>query len=220
MTTWHERLQQALNARGKIPADLARYCGVKPPSVSDWLSGKTKMIGGKNAAKVCEFLRINHDWLFDGKPPSGLEDESNAEQAPALGAFRKLGVVGTAQLGDNGYWAELEYPVGHGDGYVEYPSKDPQAYALRCNGDSMKPRIKHGEFVIIEPGHQVVNGDEVLVKCREGRVMVKELLYIRDSIVNLGSVNEAHGRITIPQRDVETIQYVAAIVKSALWVQE
>jgi phage repressor protein C with HTH and peptisase S24 domain len=26
--------------------------------------------------------------------------------------------------------------------------------ALRCTGDSMKPRIKDGEYVVVEPNHQ------------------------------------------------------------------
>lgn len=228
MTTWHSRLQEALTIRGIKPATLARYCGVKPPSVAAWLDGGTRMIGGKNSAKACELLQINSDWLFEGKQPSGLDQptaeeqravyrNSNAGPELALGQRRRIGVVGTAQLGDDGYWAELEYPAGHGDGYIEHTSRDADAYALRCRGDSMKPRIKNGEFVIIEPGNEPINGDEVVVKCNQGRVMVKELLYVRDGNVHLGSVNEAHGKITIPLSDVESIHCVAAIVKSIYW---
>lgn len=62
-------------------------------------------------------------------------------------------MVGTAQLGDDGYFCELQYPVGHGDGRINWPTRDPNAYALRCKGESMKPRIRHGEFVVIEPNH-------------------------------------------------------------------
>jgi len=57
----------------------------------------------------------------------------------------------------------------------------------------------------------------VLVKCKQGRVMVKELLYIRAGIIHLASVNELHGKVTINADDVDTMHYVAAIVKNALW---
>lgn len=60
-------------------------------------------------------------------------------------------VVGTVQAGDEGYWDELQYPVGHGDGFIRYPSRDRNAYALRVKGDSMRPRIKPGEFIIALP---------------------------------------------------------------------
>jgi hypothetical protein len=36
-------------------------------------------------------------------------------------------------------------------GLRRYPSRDPNAYALRVKGDSMRPRIKPGEFVLVEP---------------------------------------------------------------------
>ena len=81
----------------------------------------------------------------------------------------------------------------------------------------MKPRIRHGEFVIVEPNRAVAPGDEVLVKEKNGRVMVKELSYIRDGMVYLDSVNEAHPKISVSQQDVEVMHYVAGIAKSTLW---
>lgn len=134
-----------------------------------------------------------------------------------LSVARRLPVVGTALLGDNGFFVELEYPVGFGDGYVEHSTNDKDAYALQCKGESMRPRIKPNEFVIVEPNTKVSNGDEVLVKCIKGRVMVKELLYIRDGEVNLGSVNESFAKITIPLAEIESMQYVGAIVKNSKW---
>ena len=84
----------------------------------------------------------------------------------------------------------------------------------------MKPRIRHGEFVIVEPNHAVTPGDEVLAKAKDGRVMVKQLAYIRDGMVYLDSVNEAHPRISIAHEDMHALHYVAGIAKSALWHDE
>jgi SOS-response transcriptional repressor LexA len=156
--------------------------------------------------------------LNDISPRLALLFESvNFVQSEGVMPAKKLPVVGTAQLGDNGFFVELEYPVGYGDGYVEHSTTDKDAYALQCKGDSMRPRIKPNEYVIIEPNAKVNNGDEVLVKCTKGRVMVKELLYIRDGEVHLGSVNESFAKITIPLSEVDTMQYVGAIVKSSKW---
>ena len=136
----------------------------------------------------------------------------NADPAGKLRTFRDVPVVGTAQLGDNGFWEELEFPVGHGDGYITYPAKDPQTYALRVRGDSMRPRIKSGEFIVAEPHTPPQPGDDVVVKTKSGRSMVKELLYMRDNEVALGSINQDHKTITIPLTDIESIHYVAAII--------
>ncbi|MGJ7508700.1 S24 family peptidase [Variovorax sp. GT1P44] len=137
-------------------------------------------------------------------------------------AQRYVPVVGTARLGDDGHYYELEYPVGHGDGFLKYPSNDKNAYAVRCRGESMSPRIRHGEFAIIEPNHVVVPGDEVLVKSQDGRVMIKVLAYARDGLVHLDSINNNHQifpRISLAEEDIAAMHYVAATAKSALWFE-
>lgn len=132
----------------------------------------------------------------------------------------RIPVVGHARLGDNGHFVELEYPVGHGDGYIDLPTRDPNAYALRCVGDSMKPRIRNGEFVVVEPNRAIANGDEVLVKAADGRVMVKQFLYRRDGRVHLLSVNEAHPPMALDEHEVEAMHCVVAITMASRWVAE
>lgn len=70
MSTLAERLEKALaGPPPKRPADLARACGVKPPSVSDWLSGKTKKMEGANLLAAAEFLDVSYWWLAAGQGP-------------------------------------------------------------------------------------------------------------------------------------------------------
>ena len=139
-------------------------------------------------------------------------DRTNVEPAPALRPFKDVPVVGTVQGGDKGYLLELEHAVGHGDGHITYPARDSQSYAVRVRGDSMRPRIKAGEFIVCEPNHECQPGDDVVVITRDGQRMVKELLYIRDDEATLGSINNGHGNITIPLADIEKMHYVAAII--------
>ena len=129
----------------------------------------------------------------------------------------RVPVVGTAQLGDDGFWHEYEYPTGHGEGYVVYPTKDPNCYAVRVKGDSMRPRIKPGEFVVIEPNTTINQGDEVLVRVRDGRKMIKILHSRRDGMVELYSVNEAHRPITLDDQQIESMHFVAGILKASLY---
>ncbi len=121
-------------------------------------------------------------------------------------------VVGTAQLGDDGYWLEMEFPVGHGDGWVRYPARDPNAYALRCKGDSMRPRIKNGEFVVVEPNTPFKPGHDVLVRDKRGRAMVKVFNFERDGSIEVGSVNEDHKAITLTLEEIDKIHRVVAVL--------
>lgn len=129
-------------------------------------------------------------------------------------------VVGTAQLGDHGYWSELDYPAGEGDGFVMYPARDPNTYAVRVKGDSMRPRIKPGEFVVIEPNAPVHIGEEVLVQTTDGRSMIKQLGARRNGLVELISINEQdHRPITLEERDIVKMHHVGGIMKASMYYE-
>jgi SOS-response transcriptional repressor LexA len=145
-------------------------------------------------------------------PSRLLQDADVLSPAPVLREFKNVPIVGAVQGGDNGFLTEIDYPTGYGDGHLTYPAKDNNTYALKVKGDSMRPRIKNNEFIIIEPNHQPQPGDDVIVCTRDGRKMVKELLYIRDGEVTLRSVNNDHNDITLKLTEVEKLHYVAAIV--------
>ncbi len=132
-------------------------------------------------------------------------------------SLQKVPVLGNTQLGHGGYWSDMQYPVGNGDGFLRWPSCDHDVYALKCVGDSMMPRIKEGEFVIVEPNQNFHPGDEVLVVTKSGEVMVKTFLFKRDGFYHLLPVNEDHAPIRLAVQDVTKMQYVAGIAKSSLW---
>jgi len=230
MSTLAERIKSERKAQGLNQVELGKAVGVSKSSVHQWESGLTKELTGNNLINAAKALKVNPDWLSTGKgnklaiEPSSpsqqkIELTTNAYETLKLGEFSLIPVVGTAQLGDNGHWYELEYPVGYGDGHIRYPSRDHNAYALRCVGDSMKPRIRDGEFVVVEPNREVRPGDDVVLKSLSGAVMAKTFLYNRDGKIYLQSINESHPSISIPLEEVDKIHPVAAIVNSALWVK-
>lgn len=120
-----------------------------------------------------------------------------------------LPLVGEVKGGDDGYLEELQYPVGHGEGLVEYPTADPSAYALRVRGDSMHPRYRAGEFVVVEPSIEPQQGDDVVVLCTNGRKLLKQLNWRRDGEVQLLSINNSYAPITLGDDEIESIQLVA-----------
>ena len=85
MNTLGARLRAALaGPPKKSQAALARACGVKPPSVHDWLSGETKTIEGQNLLRAAKFLGVSPEWLTTGKGPKHPGDVAAIEQAPTL----------------------------------------------------------------------------------------------------------------------------------------
>ena len=137
-----------------------------------------------------------------------------------LKQFRRLPVVGEVKGGADGYLEELEYPVGHGEGYINYPTTDPHAYALRVRGDSMHPRYRAGEFVVIEPSIEAQEGDDVVVALVNGRKMLKEFRWRRDGEYQFTSVNNGYEPITLAAREILSIQLVGGRARrNALQIQ-
>jgi phage repressor protein C with HTH and peptisase S24 domain len=204
---------------GASPAAIAQLAKIPLSDVEEWAQGLRKPTLDQ-AIAIQDRYQINAVWLMTGKgqpsPTIAHNDDWNPIPIPQR-AYKKIAVVAMAQLGDNGNFCDLEYPVGHGDGYLHFISTDPDAYGLRCAGQSMEPRIRDGEFVVVAPNHPVTNGDEVLVKSRDGRVMVKVLGYARDGYTTLLSVNQTHKPIRILSADIERMSFIEAIVKPSAW---
>lgn len=211
-----ERVQEMLTETGMDTAAFAEKAKIPHERVESWLKGTT--ISVEDAVAIQTVFGYNSAWVLARVGQKKAAIQYNDEFRPkGLGKRKRLAVVGMAQLGDNGYWADIEYPVGHGDGYIDWPTSDPDAYAIECSGDSMRPRIKHGEFVIIEPNHPIQPGEEVMVKSKDGRVMVKELAYKNAGRYTLLSINEAHGKIMLHEDEIEKMHYVAGIAKHSMW---
>lgn len=67
--TLSERIREAMREAGVSQVALAKACGVKPPSVNGWLSGKSKFLRGENLLKAASALKVSEEWLAEGRGP-------------------------------------------------------------------------------------------------------------------------------------------------------
>lgn len=82
MKTLAERLKYAMEVLPlkKIKGvELARAVGVKPPSVSDWLSGKSKTMEGENLLRAAKHLNVNPVWLATGSGEVIADQKNNSK---------------------------------------------------------------------------------------------------------------------------------------------
>lgn len=186
---------------GLSQEDLAERLGCTQGAVGHWLSGRREP----------KLDTINQVLAEVGLPPLAFHDaeESNVEPGPPVSSpYREIKILGTAQMGTEGYWHALD----EADGVVDVPSRDPGAYALRLKGDSMAPAIRSGWIAVCEPNGRLVPGEYVMIRLVDGESMLKELLYANEVEVSVMSVNDAYGRRTIPIEQIDQIHYVGAIV--------
>lgn len=214
-----DRLTQRLKETGLTQSELAKRINVSKTTITFWKTGVNKL-SGENLMALAKALRCSARWLATGegapvpeglsldKPWLDMDDASNVEQGPPIvSPYRAIPIVGTAQMGAEGYWYALE----EADGTVDAYSRDASAYALRLKGDSMEPAIHSGWVAVIEPDRDYFPGEYVMVRTTEGESMLKRLLYSNEAEVSLLSVN-GHTIRNIPTEQIEHIHSVGAIV--------
>lgn len=203
-----DRLKKARKHAKLTQVELAERAGIKQASVSEIERGLTRTSG--YMVKLAQVCGVSPVWLSEGIGEMELGAESNVEAGPPITSpIRRIDIVGTAQLGQSGYWIGMEL----GEGFVETYSRDEDAYALRLKGDSMSPAIRDGWVAVCEPNHRLVPGEYVMVTTIDGQSMVKELLFENEDGVSLMSVNAAYGeRRTVPWSDISKIHYVGNIL--------
>lgn len=82
MSILSERLKYALSLkRNATQADLAKACGLKPPSIWSWFAGETKSIKGSNLLLAAEYLGVRPKWLAEGIGPMRDRPSGSAVQA-------------------------------------------------------------------------------------------------------------------------------------------
>ena len=126
-------------------------------------------------------------------------------RAPA----KAVPLIGFAEAGAGGYFDDGGFPAGEGWDEIPFPAvNDQHAYALEISGDSMEPAYRDGTIIMISPAASIRRGDRVVVKTREGEVMVKELKRRTAKTIELRSINTDHGDRSLPVRDCEWIARV------------
>lgn len=225
-----ERLKIAMQLAGVKQVDLAKACGVKPPSVNGWLSGKSKFLRGENLLAAARVLQVNEEWLATGKGPmkpeldnpqqSDLSERiaqararqqyivnlTNVEPATIKGS---VPLVSWVQAGDFSEAIDL-YQPGHAEEWIDTTVAIKQhTFALRVFNDSMEPDFPPGTILIVEPEMDALPGDYVIAKNGDNEATFKQL--IRDgSDLYLKPLNPRY-----PMKKVDDKVRIIGVVRSA-----
>jgi len=223
MNTLQERIKEAMTYRKSIATlgesvsqtELARYCGIKTPSVSNWFNGRTKELTGPNLINAAKYLQVSAEWLGSGKgrmvpeknPPSFVDvDIAEIEHS------RKVPLISWVQAGE---WCEAVDPFlpGEADQWLSCPVPHSEyTYALTVNGDSMTAQTvgirsyPEGSTIFVDPlKRNPVNGDRVIA-CLDGTNEVTfKIFKNEDGRTWLEPINTRHDPIKDPFKVIGTV---------------
>lgn len=225
MSTLQTRIQELMEKTGWSIGRIADIAGVSSSAVSQWLNGQTASIKLEPALMLERESGYSALWLANGKgvkqvvQPAPLDAGDEVLEPEFAGNARReraIPIVGTAKMGDDGYYEEMSPVVGAGDGHIEIATEDPNAYGLRVRGQSMFPAIRDGWYVLVEPNGQPRIGEYVLLKLSNGKKMVKELINHRQGSYEVMSVNGGV-RMSFDVTEIESVQAVGAVVSPSKW---
>lgn len=135
----------------------------------------------------------------------------NAEMPAGVYSIRNIRHIPVVGMCEGGMpeviWDGGDGPHGATDEYAEVATTDPHAFITEVHGTSMIPRYFPGEYALVEPNTAPELEDDVLVRLKDGRTMLKRLLGRRGGL-RLGSYNDAEV-FTLRPDDVSWMYYVA-----------
>ena len=180
---------------GLTPSGLAKRAGLDPTTFNKskriTADGRTRWPSTESVAKALDATATNFDTFV------ALIADTNRNAAPAVP------LLDFAQAGSGGFFDDGGFPSGKGWDEIAFPSIDDEhAYGLEIAGDSMLPAYRDGDVIIVSPTAPVRRGDRVVVKTREGEVMVKELARKTGKAIELKSLNVSHPDRTLAAADV------------------
>lgn len=162
-----QRLERLLGEKnGGNQSELARFVGVSPQAVQQWIAGETSP-RGKNLERAADFLNVSPAELRFGQQPA-------KNIAPAPVGTRQIPLISCVQAG---MWTEIADAYAPGDG-ADWLLTDldlsVHAFALEIKGDSMLPDFRPGDRVIIDPAVVPQPGDFVVAKNGEDEATFKK----------------------------------------------
>lgn len=213
---YETRLKNLKHLQGDIPRkELAAKLGMEVNQLNHYFMQRTtqgyRNIGTKFAKRIEDAFEKPRGWLDQ-------RHGSNAVEQIRIPYMRDVPVVGNviATPDTDGYFEDMGFPPGAGESYVPFATKDKSAYAVRVKGDSMQPRYRPNEILVITPAAPLAPGEDVVIRTKSGRKMVKRLLAKHATEVELISINDAYKPITLSVEEIETIEIVAGSVRSSI----
>lgn len=214
-------LKRALDEHHMTAADLAKEMKY-PIGPIQALLERGSRITQPMAERIAKILpELDLEFLMGGSDTPRIVDEAGVYathgsrpniSTPKGMRARVIPFISFAQAGASVNYEDDTYTH---EGVTVFNVKDPNAYATQIRGDSMEPRIKEGDILIVVPNAQARNGDVVIARLIDGDVMCK-IYGTKDGgrVVMLSSYNPAHPTIEVTRDQIDRIQPVQSVMSN------
>lgn len=164
MATIYEIIDQLCAEKGISGSKMCDDLGMSRSTLTELRKGRAKTLKLEKASKIAEYFGVSVDYLL------GNESAPDGPPAPSRPGSKWIPVLGRVAAGT---------PIEAVEDILDYEEIDAHTaasgehFALQIKGQSMEPRIKDGDVVIVQKQDDcdsgdvavvLVNGDEATVK--------------------------------------------------------
>ncbi len=211
------RLSQAASIAGLTQTEIAIRLGIKDSGsgrVNNWFKARNFPRAGERPA-LAKLLGVRPEWLYHGigEPQKFSGDAvANHVQEKHGVDMREVPVISWTHAGEAATYEEMPK---HWHGKVHSSSRDPRAFAVTVEGDSMEPKVFAGDRVVCEPSRPPINGKPVIAKHANEEVQLRIYHKLPSGKVRLASMKpDIYPTIEYDAGSFEWIYPVKELVRS------
>jgi len=182
-------LKERRKALGYTLLDIAKMMDVSEATVQRWESGNIKSLRYERVGKLSEILKVSPADLM------GWTEEHPKEKAVRIPVYAAIPAgIPLEAVDDIVDWEEISPDM----------AKQGEFFALRVKGDSMEPRIRDGDVVIVRCQSAVDNGDVAVVMVNASDATLKRF-HATPAGVKLLPDNPSHNPMFFTPEEVEQL---------------
>lgn len=181
---FREQLKLLRNQKHLSQAQLAKEIGVSSSTIAMWESGEREPKNYETLEIIADFFNVNMELLLTGTiAPTRI---------PVLG--KVVAGIPLDAIEDIIDYEEIPHSM----------AKSGEFFALQIKGDSMEPRIKEGDVVIVRKQPDVESGEVAIVLVNGDEATIKKVQKFNGGI-NLVPTNPAYEVKTYSNDDIESL---------------
>ena len=181
---FREQLKLLRNQKHLSQAQLAKEIGVSSSTIAMWESGEREPKNYETLEIIADFFNVNMELLLTGTiAPTRI---------PVLG--KVVAGIPLDAIEDIIDYEEIPHSM----------AKSGEFFALQIKGDSMEPRIKEGDVVIVRKQPDVESGEVAIVLVNGDEATIKKVQKFNGGI-NLVPSKPAYEVKTYSNDDIESL---------------
>lgn len=198
MDTIGDRLKDIRNKKGMTLDEVAKSVGVSRQTIQRYESGVIPNIPPDKISKLANLFNTTTDYLIDGKNSS-----KKSIKIPVLG--RVVAGIPVEAITDIIDYEEI----------TEELARTGDFFALQVKGESMAPRIRENDVVIVRKQSTVENKEVAIVLVNGNEATIKEVQFQENGITLIGWNPAVYTPHFYSAKDIETlpVQIIGKVVE-------